>query len=140
MSEKDKVLIIDDSEQDRELASGLLQREGYEVREAASGEQGLELIDSEQPDLVLLDLGLPDMDGAQVIAHLRAIPGCREIPVVIVTGREEMDQGVPLKGAVVMTKANGMLPHEIAGWIQGLVDAGVTSDPGPQVPTAVIAP
>ncbi len=86
MAEKDRVLIIEDGEQDRNLVKTLLEREGYEVIEAETGEKGLELLETAQPDLVILDLILPGVDGLEVCRRIRAK---HEIPVIMVTAREE---------------------------------------------------
>jgi len=86
LAEKDRVLIIEDGEQDRNLVKTLLEREGYEVIEAETGEKGLELLETAQPDLVILDLILPGVDGLEVCRRIRAK---HEIPVIMVTAREE---------------------------------------------------
>ncbi len=86
MAEKERVLIIEDGEQDRNLVKTLLEREGYEVVEADTGEKGLELLETAQPDLVILDLILPGVDGLEVCRRIRAK---HEIPVIMVTAREE---------------------------------------------------
>lgn len=95
MSDKDRVLVIDDTEQDRELAASLLKREGYDVLEAGSGEQGLELVEAEQPNLVLLDVMLPGIDGLDVCKRIR---NRSEVPVIMLTARdEEVDKVVGLE-------------------------------------------
>jgi len=86
VAEKDKILVIEDGEQDRNLVKTLLEREGYEVLEAETGEKGMELLETAQPDLVLLDLILPGVDGLEVCRRIRAK---HEIPVIMVTAREE---------------------------------------------------
>lgn len=93
--EKERILVIEDSEQDRQLAVALLKREGYEVIEASSGEEGLQLVDSAHPNLILLDLMLPGIDGLEVCRQVRAK---REIPIIMVTAREdEVDKVVGLE-------------------------------------------
>ncbi|HEV7627091.1 MAG TPA: response regulator [Streptomyces sp.] len=67
-----EVLVVDDSADIRLLARTLLQRAGHQVREAASAEEALALIVAEPPDVVLLDLQLPGMDGWALLAELRA--------------------------------------------------------------------
>jgi len=95
LPEKDKVLVIDDSEQDRELVGTLLEREGYEVEYAADGEAGLEMLDSVQPNLILLDVMLPGVDGLEVCRRVRSK---QEVPIIMLTGREdEVDKVVGLE-------------------------------------------
>jgi len=86
LSEKDKVLIVDDAAEDRELLRTVLERDGYEVLEAENGEQALELVEGAQPNLILLDIMLPGLDGLEVCKRVR---GRHEVPIIMVTAREE---------------------------------------------------
>lgn len=86
MNEKPRVLIIEDSEADRRLTSELLKRENYEVVEAEDGQQGLELLEAVRPDLVLLDVMLPGIDGLEVCRRIR---GKHQVPIIMLTAREE---------------------------------------------------
>lgn len=79
------VLMIEDNEQNRYLATFLLEKGGHQVSSATTGPEGLELARRLQPDLVLLDIQLPGMDGYAVAAALKADPSTRNIPIVAVT-------------------------------------------------------
>jgi CheY-like chemotaxis protein len=79
------VLVIDDDTQVRALVAAILESEGYEVRGATGGVNGLTLADTEPPDVVLLDLQMPGMNGYEVCRVLRHGPKTRWIPVVMVT-------------------------------------------------------
>ncbi|MFA6289920.1 MAG: response regulator [Opitutaceae bacterium] len=79
------VLIIEDNEQNRYLATFLLERHGYRVTAASDGPGGIELARSLAPDLILLDIQLPKMDGHAVARALRDIPELRATPVIAVT-------------------------------------------------------
>lgn len=79
-----KIVIIDDEPQIRRLLRIALKSEGYAVTEAENGEQGLVAVTRQQPDLVVLDLGLPDMDGHQVLAELRS---WSQVPVIVLSVR-----------------------------------------------------
>jgi two-component system cell cycle response regulator DivK len=79
------VLYIEDDLSNRTLVRRVLEAEGYRVEEAASGEQGLELARSRRPALILVDISMPDMDGYEVTARLRAMPGFGSVPIVAVT-------------------------------------------------------
>jgi two-component system, cell cycle response regulator DivK len=76
------VLIVDDNEQNRKLARDVLRAAGLRTLEAARGEEAITLAADQRPDVVLLDLRLPDMDGAEVARRLRARSGAGEIAVV----------------------------------------------------------
>jgi len=82
---KAKILLIEDNAQNRYLAGFLLQRSGHEVHEAETGPQGLELAAKLRPDLILLDIQLPGMDGHAVARALKSDPLLKAIPVVAVT-------------------------------------------------------
>ena len=80
-----RALVIDDDAQTRDLVAAFLVGPGYEVRSAKDGVSGLNLADAEPPDIILLDLLMPGMDGYEVCRILRARPTTREIPVVMLT-------------------------------------------------------
>jgi two-component system KDP operon response regulator KdpE len=79
-------LIIDDEVQIRRLLRVALESEGYEVREAKTGQEGLQEIAAKRPDIILLDLGLPDMDGQEVLKRLRE---WSEAPVLVLSVRDD---------------------------------------------------
>ena len=103
-----KVLIIDDEEDFRTIASsclGLLG--GAEVVEANSGEEGLRKAEREQPDVILLDLVMPEMDGMQTLTNMRKNPATEDIPVIFVTTKgmfDEFDDMRKLGALAVITK------------------------------------
>lgn len=80
-----RVLVIDDEPQIRKLLRISLERKEYEVYESASGFEGLQDIQTVRPDIILLDLGLPDMDGSQALAELRS---WSDIPVIVLSVRD----------------------------------------------------
>jgi two-component system KDP operon response regulator KdpE len=86
-----KILIVDDDLHIRVLLKATLARAGYAVVEAASAREAINARDIDKPDLVLLDLGLPDRDGLELVPILAADPGCR---VIVVSAREETEQKV----------------------------------------------
>lgn len=79
------VLIIEDNEQNIYLATFLLNTAGYKIVQARSGEEGLVLSNKTQPDLILLDIQLPEMDGYEVVRRLKSQESTAQIPVVAVT-------------------------------------------------------
>ncbi len=80
-----KILLIEDNEQNRYLATFLLEEQGFAVIHAADGPTGLDLASRERPDLILLDIQLPLMDGHAVARALRANPALADVPIVAVT-------------------------------------------------------
>jgi two-component system, OmpR family, KDP operon response regulator KdpE len=86
-----KILIVDDDKHIRVLLKATLARAGYAVVEAASAREALNAKAIDKPDLVLLDLGLPDRDGLALVPALRADPAC---PVIVVSARDETEQKV----------------------------------------------
>ncbi|MEK7382865.1 MAG: response regulator [Elusimicrobiota bacterium] len=82
-----RILLVDDDQDMRDMVSLFLREKGYTVLTAETGALGLSKAREESPDLVVLDLGLPDMDGLEVCAQLKAWPRTRPIPVLILTAR-----------------------------------------------------
>jgi two-component system, cell cycle response regulator DivK len=82
---KPKILLVEDNEQNRYLAQYILEDAGMEVVCAVTGVEGLAMARSSRPDLILLDIQLPEMDGYQVLAKLKTDPELAAIPVVAVT-------------------------------------------------------
>ena len=89
-----KVLLVDDEDQLRKVMKDLLEREGYDVTEAADGVQALDQVDRHAPDIVVLDLNLPGLDGYGVLNHLRSRPATQHIPVVVLTAHGDEDSEV----------------------------------------------
>ena len=86
-----KLLIIEDEADIRELISFNLEMSGYDVIKARDGEEGLATARSEKPDLIILDLMLPGMDGLKVCSHLKKDTDTRNIPIIMLTARSEDD-------------------------------------------------
>jgi CheY-like chemotaxis protein len=84
-----KILIVDDNSLYRELAGTLLADSGQEILEAESGEEALRIARTEHPDLILMDLSMPEMDGVATLRRLRQIGPISDIPIVAVTGYPE---------------------------------------------------
>ncbi len=80
-----RILVIEDNPTNLQLVAYLLEAFGHEVKQAMEGAEGIELARQERPELILLDIHMPKMDGYEVARRLRADPECRRIPVVAVT-------------------------------------------------------
>lgn len=79
------ILVVEDDPRSRRLVHDLLEHAGYDIAEAASGEQGVRLARDLSPALVIMDFRLPGMDGITALAELRAVDSCRAVPVIAVT-------------------------------------------------------
>lgn len=90
----EKILIIDDDLDTLRLVGLMLQRQGYKITAATSGQQGLEKVLEEPPNLVLLDVMMPEMDGYEVARQLRANPQTAKIPILMFTAKTQLDDKV----------------------------------------------
>ena len=89
-----KILAVDDTPNSLRLLTDILKEEGYEVRSAISGELALHAAASHPPDLVLLDIRMPEMDGYEVCRRLKADPATLDVPVIFVSAVSETDEKV----------------------------------------------
>lgn len=87
----DRILVVDDEPQIQRFLKPALNAAGYEVVEAATGAEALKAVATAAPDVVILDLGLPDMDGKDVVAQLR---GWSEIPIIILSARDRESEKI----------------------------------------------
>jgi DNA-binding response OmpR family regulator len=118
-----KVLVVDDEAPIRLLCRVNLEADGMEVIEAADGQTGLAMARSEQPDVILLDVMMPTMDGWQVAEQLVDDAQAGQIPLVFLTARAELRdraRGLELGGVDYITKPFD--PVELASVVQGLLD------------------
>jgi two-component system, OmpR family, phosphate regulon response regulator PhoB len=84
-----RVLIVEDEEAVRELEKFILEQHGYEVMEARDGLEGLTKAEFRRPDLILLDLMMPDVSGGRMFDEMRNHPAIQDIPIVVVTGKPD---------------------------------------------------
>jgi two-component system, OmpR family, response regulator len=125
-----RVLVIDDEGPIRLICRVNLEMEGMEVLEAEDGAAGLELAFVQGPDIVLLDLFLPRLDGWQVAAAMLADERTRAVPIVVLTGRAEvrdLARGLEIGGFGFVTKPFD--PRELAGLVRELVAEGARGEP-----------
>ena len=115
-----RVLVVDDDEPMLELLRRILEKQGFNVTTVSSGKRALEMIRENPPDMVLLDLKIPDMDGASVLEKIR----CKwtGLPVVILTGYPESDLvGEALKYSPITLLAKGAEDEQIIAAVRGAV-------------------
>ena len=93
-----KILVVDDEQQLALAVKIRLQSVGYEVVTASDGQQGLELVEKERPDLVILDVLMPNMDGYSCLREINARFGRGKVPVIVLTARDRMKDLFELEG------------------------------------------
>ncbi len=84
-----RILIVDDERHNRELLEVMLKPEGFLLLSAASGEEALAMVARQPPDLILLDVMMPGMDGYQVATRIRDVPGLKRTPVLMLTALDD---------------------------------------------------
>jgi DNA-binding response OmpR family regulator len=123
MANKTRILCIEDEEEIINLLRMLLEMKGFEVFDASGGLKGLEIAKREKPDLVLLDLMMPDIDGWEVYRRMKADEEMASIPVIVVTAKaQNVDRALGLQVAKVddyVTKPFG--PRELLASIEAVL-------------------
>jgi len=112
---KKTILVVEDDKFLRDLIAQKLLKEGFDVVEAIDGEQGVKKIEEEKPDLVLLDLILPGIDGFEVLSRTKENPVLAEIPVIILSNlgqKDDIEKGLNLGAVDYLIKAH-FTPGEI---------------------------
>ena len=79
------ILIVEDNEMNRDMLGRRLERRGFEIKFALDGQEGLDMMKSTKPDLVLMDMGLPVLDGWEATSKAKADPDLKEIPIIALT-------------------------------------------------------
>lgn len=125
MSKKKRILCIEDEAEMIDLTRLVLEREGFEVLGAVGGSEGLDIVHREKPDLVLLDLMMPDIDGWEVYRRMKANGDSAQIPVIVVTAKaQSIDKVLGLQVAKVddyITKPFG--PQELLDSINRILNS-----------------
>jgi DNA-binding response OmpR family regulator len=129
------VLVVEDTDEIRELVTTVLRRAGFDVREAASGAACLEEVRRDAPDLIVLDLGLPDADGTEVCRQIRAETQCY---VLMLTARaEEVDLLIGLAVGADGYMAKPFSPRELVARVQAMLRFPRTATPATEPAAAV---
>ena len=119
-----RILVVEDQEDNRRIVRDLLLASGYQLIEATTGEEGLKMATTEKPDLILMDIQLPGMDGYEVTRRIKANPELNPIPIIVVTSyalsgddKKAFDAGCngyvtkPFSPRVLLAKIREFLPE-----------------------------
>ena len=101
-----KILIVDDEKDIVDFFGRILVREGFEILTTTSATEGLRLAELERPELILLDINMPDMDGGDVQQALLAGPGTQNIPVIFLSGLITKEEEGDVKGQLYISKSS----------------------------------
>jgi DNA-binding response OmpR family regulator len=139
-SRRGLVLVIEDNPHDWEIYGKILWYNGFDVIYAPDGATGYDMVTSQRPDLVLLDLGLPDMDGLELCARLKKT-GDGDLPIMILSGRPARELGsAALAAGCVRYMEKPALPVDVLHAVEDLIGrpppAGVGPTPKKHPPTA----
>jgi two-component system, cell cycle response regulator DivK len=118
-----KILLVEDNEMNRDMLSRRLERRGFQIVIATDGAQGIAMASSDQPDLILMDMSLPVIDGWEATRRLKADPATRHIPIIAITShamsgdrRHALDAGCndydtkPVELDRLLSKITALLP------------------------------
>lgn len=123
MAKKQKILIVDDEEQIVTAYGDHFAREGYEIAKAYDGAEALEKVKEFAPDIILLDILMPKLDGLSALKQLKEDPETRDIPVIILTNldqKEDVVKGVQEGGILYFVKVRTSL-EVLSKWIRDLL-------------------
>src|SRR4030065_542814 len=136
----DKILIIDDDIDTLKLVGLMLERQGYEITVASNGAVGLSKAAAERPQLILLDVMMPDLDGYEVTRRLRSDPTMAQIPIIMFTAKTMVDDKVAGFEAGVddyLTKPTH--PAELTAHVKAVLARAVQSRAAPVARAKIIA-
>ncbi|MBI5822414.1 MAG: response regulator [Chloroflexi bacterium] len=134
----EKILIIDDDVDTLRLVGLMLQRQGYNISAASNGSQGLAKALEERPDLILLDVMMPDMDGFEVTRRLRKNPATVSIPILMFTAKTQLDDkvtGFEVGADDYLTKPTH--PTELQAHVKALLVRAAQKEAGREIATAL---
>lgn len=119
---KARILVVEDNDRNRKLVRDVLQHAGFEVVEAHTGEQGVDLARESPPDLVLMDLQLPGIDGTEAFRQIRESPSTATVPIVALTAfamradQERVDRA-GFDGYLTKPISVRALPEQVRGYL-----------------------
>ena len=127
---KTRILVVDDITRNLQVVGTMLRNAGYEIMPTTSGAQALERVRAQLPDLILLDLMMPEMDGFELIHTLRKNPETREIPVVVLTAMDlsNADHMMLASNVTEVLKKGASSRDEVLKIVKDLVESAMHRD------------
>lgn len=117
-----RVLVVEDTEDNRQIVRDLLTSVGYEIIEAVTGEQGVAMAAEHRPDLILMDMQLPILDGYEATRQIKANPALRDIPIIAVTSYAlSGDEAKTRKAGCDAYVAKPFSPRQLLGKVRELL-------------------
>lgn len=119
MVEPPKILVVDDETAIRNLLIDLLGDEGYTVFAASNGRAALAIVQQQRPDLILMDVMMPELDGLETVQHIRALPESNDVPIILMSAAHHLSPKIgdsvafitkPFNLDHVLAVVAGMLP------------------------------
>lgn len=121
---KNKILVVDDEPDILTLVTARLRQNGYEIMMAKDGLEGLEKAEGEKPDLILVDVSMPKMNGFQMVQLLRMSESLKEIPVIVITASRQKDEAAWREQVgVTLFVLKPFEPQELLGKVQEALHA-----------------
>jgi two-component system cell cycle response regulator DivK len=119
-----KILIVEDNEDSRELVVKVLRNKGFDTIEAADGEEAIDKVKREKPELILLDISIPKMDGYEVARRLKSLEEFSELPIVALTahamkGDREKVIAAVFEGYISKPIDVRVLPDQVRSYLKG---------------------
>jgi len=132
------VLVVDDTPQMVRLLDRMLKSRGrpYRVQKAYGGEQALALMEQERPDVVLLNLMMPGVDGSEVLRRMRENPELADVPVIVITVREYLQELLSSEDTIQVKRKQGFSTSELVNCLKAILDS---LPPQPTVPASAPA-
>ncbi|HVO43726.1 MAG TPA: ATP-binding protein [Aggregatilineales bacterium] len=120
----DRLLVIDDDPDFVRLVNRMLDnpQRRYQFINAYSGKEGLVMLRMHKPDLILLDLELPDFEPVELTQRIRSEPCARDVPIIVISGRDAVGSVEVVNGPVTVSKANGVPPGQIIRWVESILE------------------
>ena len=130
----DRIQVIDDDADFSRMLQRFLSTSirKYQVRTASSGPEGLAMMRQRRPDLLLLDLGLPKMTGQQLVRLMRADEELARVPIVVISGQEQIDRLRALSGTFSVTRSQGLEVGHLVNWTQAVINTAISPIPHQQ--------
>ena len=135
-----RILIVEDNEMNRDVLSRRLTRRGYQVLLARDGPQGLAMASAHDPDLILMDLGLPEIDGWECARRLKADAATRHIPIIALTAHAmKGDREICVAAGMDEYLSKPLNPKQLFALIESLTGTPSTAPDGVIPPPAAAA-